>query len=190
MRKFIAIMAVAAAGAVGFASCTTSAEKQKQAALEAQVQELKTEMAKKQAIDSMQEMAKLQYIIPQQINVPQAAPITTAAAATPKVVYRTRTVTRRVYVHSAPRRTHRTYARRYYSNGYSGYNQPYYAAQPIRQRRGWSAKAKGAAIGGGAGALAGALLSHQKGKGAIIGGLLGAAGGLGLGAILDHNNGR
>ena len=49
------------------------------------------------------------------------------------------------------------------------------AVQAQTPRKGWSNKAKGAAIGGGAGAVTGAVLGG--GKGAIIGGAAGAVGG-------------
>lgn len=190
MKQFIAIMAIAS---IGFASCATSADRQKQADLEAQVQSLEMEMAKKQIVDSMSEMAKLQVNMP--APMPEQVAVAAAPAPKPKVVYRTRTVVKRVPVHhyTAP-------ARDYYGDQYAGYNntpqyasynQPQYVAQqPVQQRRGWSAKAKGAAIGGGAGALAGALIGQQKGKSALIGGLIGAAGGLGVGALIDNRNGR
>lgn len=62
--------------------------------------------------------------------------------------------------------------------------------QPAPGKPGWSDKAKGAVIGAGAGAVAGALIdSKKKGqavKGGIIGGVIGAAAGLGAGAIMDH----
>lgn len=62
------------------------------------------------------------------------------------------------------------------------------AAAP--QKKGWSAKAKGAVIGAGVGAVGGALIdSKHKGdavKGGVIGGVLGAAAGLGAGAIIDN----
>ena len=44
-----------------------------------------------------------------------------------------------------------------------------------QDRKGWSNKAKGAAIGGGAGAVTGAVIGG--GKGAIIGGAAGVVGG-------------
>jgi hypothetical protein len=66
------------------------------------------------------------------------------------------------------------------------------ATTTANQKPGWSAKAKGAVIGAGAGAITGALLdSKKKGqavKGGVIGGVLGAAAGLGAGAIIDKKN--
>ena len=50
---------------------------------------------------------------------------------------------------------------------------------------GWSNEAKGAAIGGVGGAVAGAILSKKKGKGALIGGMVGAVGGLIIGNSMD-----
>ena len=49
------------------------------------------------------------------------------------------------------------------------------AAQAQTPKKGWSDKAKGAAIGGGAGAVTGAVIGG--GKGAVIGGVVGAVGG-------------
>lgn len=49
------------------------------------------------------------------------------------------------------------------------------AAQAQDVKKGWSRKAKGAAIGGGAGALTGAILGG--GKGAVIGTAAGVVGG-------------
>jgi len=64
------------------------------------------------------------------------------------------------------------------------------AAPATEEKKGWSAKAKGALIGAGAGAAAGALLdSKKKGqavKGGIMGGIIGGAAGLGAGALIDH----
>ena len=49
------------------------------------------------------------------------------------------------------------------------------SAAQAQDRKGWSRKAKGAAIGGGAGAAAGALLGG--GKGAVVGAAAGVVGG-------------
>ncbi len=57
------------------------------------------------------------------------------------------------------------------------------------KKEGMSKSAKGAIIGGVAGAAAGAVIS-KKGKGAIIGGVIGAAGGYILGRKQDKKDGR
>ncbi len=53
-----------------------------------------------------------------------------------------------------------------------------------------SHKAKSTAIGAGLGAVTGAVISHDKSKGAIIGGVAGAAGGYAVGAHKDRKYGR
>ena len=58
------------------------------------------------------------------------------------------------------------------------------------RRKGWSKAAKGTVIGAGTGAIAGAILSRNKGKGAIIGGVVGAAGGYIIGRGKDRKDGR
>jgi hypothetical protein len=59
------------------------------------------------------------------------------------------------------------------------------------EKKGWSAKAKGAVIGAGAGAAAGAIINKRnRAAGAVIGGVLGAGAGTGIGAIIDKKNGR
>ncbi len=59
-----------------------------------------------------------------------------------------------------------------------------------QKKKGWSDAAKGATIGGVGGAVAGAVISKNKGKGAIIGGVIGAAGGYILGRKADKKSGR
>ena len=56
------------------------------------------------------------------------------------------------------------------------------------QKKGMSHSAKDAIIGGGAGAVGGAILSHKKGKGAIIGGVLGAGAGYIFGKNKDKKD--
>ena len=56
------------------------------------------------------------------------------------------------------------------------------------EKKGWSNAAKGAAIGAGAGAIGGAVISKKKGKGAVIGGVLGAAGGYIIGKNKDKKD--
>ncbi len=53
-----------------------------------------------------------------------------------------------------------------------------------KQRKGIGPVAAGAIIGAGAGAVTGAMVDKQKGRGAIIGGVLGAGAGAGTGAII------
>ncbi len=60
----------------------------------------------------------------------------------------------------------------------------------IAKKKGWSKAAKGAVIGAGAGAVAGAVISKKKGTGAIIGGIIGAGGGYVLGRVMDKKDGR
>jgi YMGG-like Gly-zipper len=60
----------------------------------------------------------------------------------------------------------------------------------VNKKKGWSKAAKGATIGGVGGAVAGAVISKNKGKGAIIGGVIGAAGGYILGRRADKKSGR
>jgi hypothetical protein len=110
-----------------------------------------------------------------------------------RVVYRDRPV----YIERGTARTSRSSSSRRSSSG-SGrvsrgsngtYSQPT-ASVPAR-KRGWSKAAKGAAIGGGSGAVLGAIISkNNKAKGAIIGGVLGAGGGYVLGRVLDKKDGR
>ncbi len=70
--------------------------------------------------------------------------------------------------------------------------QPVVANEPApaaaEEKKGWSNAAKGAVIGGGAGAIGGAIISKKKGKGAVIGGVLGAAGGYIIGKSKDKKD--
>lgn len=58
------------------------------------------------------------------------------------------------------------------------------------KKSGWSAAAKGAVIGAGAGALGGVLIDKKDGRGAIIGGVLGAGTGYLIGRDKDRKSGR
>ena len=55
----------------------------------------------------------------------------------------------------------------------------------VAKKKGWSNSAKGAVIGAGTGAAAGAIIGKNKVKSAVIGGVLGAGGGFVIGKILD-----
>lgn len=58
-----------------------------------------------------------------------------------------------------------------------------------QQRRGWSPQGKGAAIGGAAGILGGALLDrHNRAVGGLIGGAVGAGAGYAVGKHIDNKH--
>jgi hypothetical protein len=76
------------------------------------------------------------------------------------------------------------------SNSGSG-NTSTQTTQTTTRKKGWSSAAKGAVIGGGAGAIGGAIISKKKPvEGAVIGGVVGAAGGYIIGKDIDKKNGR
>jgi len=61
----------------------------------------------------------------------------------------------------------------------------------VEKKEGWSKAAKGAVIGGVAGAAGGAILNKKnRVAGAVIGGVVGAAGGYGIGRTMDKKDGR
>ncbi|MEO6290705.1 MAG: YMGG-like glycine zipper-containing protein [Ginsengibacter sp.] len=65
------------------------------------------------------------------------------------------------------------------------------STQTTTRKKGWSSAAKGAVIGGGAGAIGGAIISKKEPvQGAIIGGVVGAAGGYIIGKDIDKKKGR
>ena len=64
------------------------------------------------------------------------------------------------------------------------------AQTKTEKKKGWSRKAKGAAIGGAAGAVTGAAVSKKNGKGAVVGGAVGAGAGYLYGRHKDKKKGR
>lgn len=61
----------------------------------------------------------------------------------------------------------------------------------VEKKEGWSKAAKGAVIGGVAGAAGGAVINKKnRVVGAVIGGVIGAAGGYGVGRTMDKKDGR
>lgn len=61
----------------------------------------------------------------------------------------------------------------------------------VEEKKGWSKAAKGAVIGGVAGATGGAILNKKnRVVGAVVGGVIGAAGGYGIGRTMDKKDGR
>lgn len=173
MKQVLSVLAI---GAITiFGSCANSASKQEQAALQAKEQtidSLKTALVRQQVIDSMSEVAEKKVA---------AVQTTAKAASTARKTKKT------------PVRTQTSYAQNSVQS-YAGNTAPVVyqeAPVPVPEKRGWSAKAKGAVIGTAAGAAAGAIINKQnRTVGAVIGGVLGAGAGTGIGAIIDKKNGR
>jgi len=171
MKQIISTVAVAAITVM--ASCSSpSTMREKEAAMQAQqktIDSLQVAMARQHVIDSMNQVAK------------------DKEAASKKTV-----------VYSAPakkaRRSTPAKSASYSQNAvgsYAGNSAPVYEPVAAPEKRGWSAKAKGAVIGTGVGAAAGAIINKRnRVAGGIIGGVLGAGAGTGIGAIIDKKNGR
>lgn len=117
-----------------------------------------------------------------------------AASNTPEPavnVPRTTTHSRATAHHrSSGRRSSGGYSGRGSSGGYSGAGSETSNAPVAQRKRGWSKAAKGAVIGAGTGAVAGAIISKKKGLGAVIGGVVGGAGGYIIGRSKDKKDGR
>lgn len=176
MKKIIS--ATAFASLFMLAACNTNSIKEKEAAILAQqrtIDSMNIELARKQVIDSMTEVNNQQYTLTQSYLA------ASQAAQSPKVVYVNRTRNRSY--------SGRTQQASSVNNTQAA--QPVVYQQPVQKKKGWSAKAKGAVIGAGTGAIAGAVINKRNREaGALIGGILGAGAGTGLGAIIDHKNGR
>ena len=78
----------------------------------------------------------------------------------------------------------------YNTTSYSRSKASSHATTVTPRDRGWSDAAKGTAIGVGTGALIGALVSKNKGKGIILGTLIGGGGGYLIGRARDRKSGR
>ncbi|WP_242689044.1 glycine zipper 2TM domain-containing protein [Pedobacter sp. SYSU D00535] len=88
--------------------------------------------------------------------------------------------TRVVYASNTPRRTY-----------VKGVSESYYYDQPqVQRKKGWSAAAKGAVIGAGAGAVTGILIDKKDARGGIIGAVVGAGTGYAIGRAKDRKTGR
>ena len=168
------ISSVAIAGLFTMAACNSSALKEKEAAIQAQkntIDSMNNELAKQKLIDSMKDATSMQYILP--AAVPQNV--------SPSVASTRRSATK-------------NYAARNRNTSTSSTNNTV-AQAPVAQepaaKKGWSAKAKGAVIGAGTGAAAGAIINKRnRAAGAVIGGILGAGAGTGVGAVIDKKNVR
>ncbi len=73
-------------------------------------------------------------------------------------------------------------------------SEPVVSSSPVvttpAKKKGWSSRAKGAAIGGVGGAAAGAIISKNKVAGAVIGGAVGAGGGYIIGNEIDRKKAK
>lgn len=167
-QKLMKQIIIAALVATTLASCSNRAEEAK-AHQQATIDSLKTEMVKKQMADSITQAVQLQQ----------------AQAVDPNSVELNRSNTPAAPVHHTHHESGGSGS--YASSGSNGGSSNNTATAPAQapQKKGWSAKAKGAVIGAGAGAVTGAMVDGRKGEGAIVGGLVGAASGLGVGAIID-----
>ena len=169
MIKIIPIFAIACV----MMSCNDNAAKQAQMEAEQKtVDSMRTEMVKKQTIDSMNAISA------------QQVPVNNEQETVSSVQHSGH--------RSAP--VHNSYTTN--TTNYSSAPAPVPEAVAVApapvilpaeppKKKGWSAKAKGTLIGTGVGALSGALIDKNKGAGALIGGAIGAATGLGAGAIID-----
>jgi len=155
------IISVFAIAATFAVSCNSAAEREKQAAQQRELDSIKMEMARQRVIDSMNEVARLEAEEQARVKARETKTV---------VVYNDRGEPIRQSVNQS---------------------QTTAAGGQTTTKKGWSAKAKGAVIGAGVGAITGAAVSKtQKGKGAVIGGAVGAAAGTGVGAIIDKKEGR
>lgn len=177
------ITAAAVACLFTMASCNHEEIRQRDTALLMQqhtIDSMNNELTKKKVIDSMNEITKVQYMLPQ--TAANTMPVVQAAQSTaPRVVYVNRTSSRR----------YSSYRRPVAQSQAPVYSQASNTYQQAPAKKGWSAKAKGAVIGGAGGAIAGAIINgRNRPVGALIGGVLGAGAGTGIGAIIDRKNGR
>lgn len=83
---------------------------------------------------------------------------------------------------------HRSYRGRYGNSSEPNYSAASSQAPVARRKRwNWSDPAKGAVIGGAAGAATGAIVDRKhRAAGAVLGGLIGAGAGTGAGVIIDN----
>ncbi|MES2703805.1 MAG: glycine zipper family protein [Bacteroidota bacterium] len=168
--KKILILAACAAVMVSCKNNTATVTQAQQSTIDS----LKTEIVKKQLVDSItRSMA---------VNV---APLPAAAETRVVVVHEPAPVKRRKSS-GASQSTSRSWTANQGSNAPVAANTAYTEPAPVKEKKGWSNKAKGAVIGTGVGAVTGALVAKKKGWGALIGGAAGAGAGTGIGAILDN----
>ncbi len=186
MKRLTSLL-VAGAFTLSLAAChNADADKHAEtvSANEATIDSMKMEIVKQHVVDSMQNVALAEQAAAAAI-VADKAPVTAS-----------KTTARKSRSTSRSSGSNSGYSSPAASN--VGYDPtpaptPVYepAPAPAPAKRGWSAKAKGAVIGAGAGAVGGAIINKRnRGAGAVIGGVGGAVLGTGVGAIIDRKKGR
>lgn len=164
MKKAFSVIAIAAV----MASCSNK-NNDVSDVQQRTIDSMKMEMAKQQVIDSMNQASAEAAAVQNDAATQQAAAATSHSTT---------------HHSGGSRSSHPTYVT---NNTYNTAPQTPNTQPAPPQKKRWSAKATGALIGAGAGAITGAMIDGRKGEGAIVGGLTGAAAGLGTGAIIDAN---
>ncbi|HRO42411.1 MAG TPA: glycine zipper domain-containing protein [Flavipsychrobacter sp.] len=171
------MQAIAIGGITILASCSQSSVKQQEALMS----------AKQKTIDSLQMVMVRQQVIDSMTQVAEAKAVTKSVASSATVAKKPKRKTTVRPQSSYAQSSTQTYAGNSVATTPAVYQEPVV----VPEKRGWSAKAKGAVIGTAAGAAAGAVINKRnRGAGAVIGGVLGAGAGTGIGAIIDKKNGR
>lgn len=173
------LSAVLFSGLLAFSACGNSEMREKEAALAAQqrtIDSMNSAMAQQRVVDSMNAVLAMRD---------QARTDSLAAAEEAK---------KEAAVAARANSSSRSRTRSYSGTRQSVASAPVAVSNDVQEaprKKGWSAKAKGAVIGAGTGAAAGAIINgRNRAAGAVIGGVLGAAAGTGTGAIIDKKNGR
>lgn len=172
--------------AIMMSACNTSLDKNatSSAAPQQQVSADTTGLASYNAWKAQNELAQLQT----------AQPVQQSTASAPK----TKTIVKRVPVYVAPKSSSQSSSSSSNStvqndsgSGSGTMNNESSETAKVEKKTGWSKAAKGAVIGGVAGAVGGAVINKKnRVVGAVIGGVVGAAGGYGIGRTMDKKDGR
>lgn len=179
--------------AISAVACNTNPDKKTDVALQQTAQSTAADTTGLAAYNAWKAQNELASI--QSVEQPQAV------ASTPKV----RTVVKQVPVYTAPKRSSssgntstnsNSSSKEDNSNTNSGAGNGTASngsgeTVKTEKKEGWSKAAKGAVIGGVAGAAGGAVINKKnRVLGGVIGGVVGAAGGYGIGRTMDRKDGR
>jgi hypothetical protein len=174
--------------AVSAVACNTSLDKEPAVATQQAVQQTMSDTTGLAAYNAWKAQNELASV--------EASQQTQAVTSAPRV----RTIVKEVPVYTAPKRStssnnsssNSTSSSENNSNSDAGSGTASTeTTQPAEKKEGWSKAAKGAVIGGVAGAAGGAAINKKnRVLGAVIGGVVGAAGGYGIGRTMDKKDGR